>query len=81
MPEYGLDSFASVLRESSRSGGHLQLIVPVAQKDFLQSVFQFVPAMIAAPDWRLRAAALEAVGVVSLATKDVCALRCRVIVY
>ncbi|GHJ89397.1 hypothetical protein NliqN6_5799 [Naganishia liquefaciens] len=55
MPEYGLDAFASAL----------------PQTDFLQSVFQFVPAMIAAPDWRLRAAALQAVGVISMATKDV----------
>jgi hypothetical protein len=72
MPEYGLDAFASALRESApRAAAWLFLTGPAAQTDFLQSVFQFVPAMIAAPDWRLRAAALQAVGVISMATKDV----------
>lgn len=64
------------LRYSVSRGGAFSgalLTAAVAQTDFLQSVFQFVPAMIAASDWRLWAAALEAVGVVSLATKDVCA--------
>lgn len=43
----------------------------IARNEFLQSLFEYVPAMIAADDWRVRAAACEAIGAISLATKDV----------
>ncbi|KAJ9095343.1 hypothetical protein QFC21_005709 [Naganishia friedmannii] len=54
MQEYGLEAFASLL----------------PRNEFLQSLFEYVPAMIAADDWRVRAAACEAIGAISLATKD-----------
>lgn len=73
MPKFGLEAFADILREYDgwKAEQALELTLYAAQREFLQTLFEHLPAMISAPDWRLRAAGLEAIGAISASTKDV----------